>query len=156
LVSVLHQGGALPTNSTASSDLAETDKPGKPVALVNTRRWRRYQLDVPVRVIVHTPDKTKLYDGRGNELSEGGMAVTAGVELKPGDEIAIEFTPPYSGSPVRVRGAVRNRAGYRYGVEFLIVTAEESEQVGRLRLMLQTLGHEQADGPRLDKPQMHT
>ncbi|MBZ5706563.1 MAG: PilZ domain-containing protein [Acidobacteriia bacterium] len=132
----------MPKNSTASSDLAETEEPGKPVALVNTRRWRRYQLDVPVRVIVHTPDKTKLHDGRGNELSEGGMAVTAGVELKPGDEVAIEFTPPYSGSPIRVRGAVRNRAGYRYGVEFLIGTADESDQVNRLRLMLQTLSHE--------------
>jgi hypothetical protein len=103
------------------------------------RRWKRYALDVPVRVIVATTDKTKLYDGRGNELSEGGMAVTAGVELKPGDEAAIEFTPPYAGSPVRVRGVVRNRKGYRYGLEFLVAGPEESEQVSRLRLMLQIL-----------------
>ena len=94
---------------------------------------------MPVRVIVATADKTKLYDGRGNELSEGGMAVTAGVELKPGDQAAIEFTPPYSGPPIRVRGVVRNGQGYRYGVEFLAAGEDESEQVGRLRLMLQIL-----------------
>jgi hypothetical protein len=37
--------------------------------------------------------------------------------------VALEFTPPYAGPPIRVRGTVRNRAGYRYGVEFLIENA---------------------------------
>lgn len=61
---------------------------------------------------------SSLFDGRGNELSEGGMALTAGVELRLGDLVDIEFTPPYSGSPLRHRGIVRNRTGYRYGIEF--------------------------------------
>lgn len=117
-----------------------TDEAVKPGGLVNTRRWQRYRLDIPIRVIVHTPDRTKLYDARGNELSEGGMAVTAGVELKVGREIAVEFTPPYSGLPIRVRGVVRNRAGYRYGVEFVAEHAEETEQVTRLQSVLRTLG----------------
>lgn len=64
------------------------------------------------------------------------MAVTAGVELKPGDRIEIEFTPPYSGSPIRIRGIVRNRKGYRYGMEFLAEGAQEVEPVDRLRTML--------------------
>ncbi len=80
-----------------------------------------------------------MYDGRGNELSEGGMAVTAGVELKVGREVAVEFTPPYTGIPIRVRGIVRNRTGYRYGMEFLTENAVETEQVNQLRSLLQTL-----------------
>ena len=48
------------------------------------RRWHRYMLDVPLRVIVHRRGKSSIFIGRGNEVSEGGMAVTAGVELKPG------------------------------------------------------------------------
>ena len=126
-------------NSPKHSDLATLEKPGKPGALPGTRRWRRYRLDVPIRVIVDTPDKTKICDGRGNELSEGEMALTAGVELSPGHDIGIEFTPPYSCVPIRVRGVVRNRTGYRYGVEFLMQTNEESAEVNRLRMMLQTL-----------------
>lgn len=63
----------------------------------NTRRWPRHHLDVPIRVIVHRESKTSVFPGRGNELSEGGMALTAGVELRPGDETEIEFIPPYSG-----------------------------------------------------------
>lgn len=100
------------------------------------RRWRRHHLDVPIRVIVHTPSKTSVFVGRGNELSEGGMAVTAGVELKTGDEAEIEFTPPYSGGPIRIRGIVRNRAGYRYGMEFVAEGEREKESVDRLKTML--------------------
>ena len=70
------------------------------------RRWRRHHLDVPIRVIVHRAEKTSVFVGRGNELSEGGLALTAGVELKIGDAAEIEFTPPYSGGPIRIRGVV--------------------------------------------------
>lgn len=114
---------------------------GKSPAFPHTRRWRRSDLDVPIRVIVRDSDKTKLHDGRGNGLSQGGMAVTAGVELKAGDYVGIEFTPAYTGTPIRVRGIVRNRAGYHYGIEFVTDNQEESEEVNRLRLMLQILSY---------------
>jgi hypothetical protein len=127
----------LPENPSKRFELVE--KPAKPRPVTGTRRWQRYPPDVPIRVIVDTPDRTKLYDGRGNELSEGGMAVTAGAELNPGREVAIEFTPPYTCVPIRVRGTVRNRTGYRYGVEFLTESPAESEQVNRLRQMLRSL-----------------
>ena len=63
------------------------------------RRWPRHRLDVPLRVIIHTPDKTVIRDGRSRELSEGGMCFAAGVELKMGDQVEIEFTPACSGIP---------------------------------------------------------
>jgi hypothetical protein len=59
--------------------------------------------------------------------------------MKLGDEAEIEFTPPYSGLPIRIRGVVRNRKGYRYGVEFLAGSDRESEQVDHLRTMLSVL-----------------
>jgi len=125
--------------SSKNSKVVTGEKPSKSNVLTGTRRWQRYQLDVPIRVIVDTPDKTKLYEGRGNELSEGGMAVTVGAELNVGRDIAIEFTPSYSCLPIRVRGTVRNRTGYRYGLEFLTRNPDESDEVNRLRMLLQTL-----------------
>ena len=104
-----------------------------------SRRWRRHKLDVPIRVIVHGPDKTSLIDGRGNELSEGGMALTAGVELLQGDTVQVEFTPPYSGLPIRQTGIVRNRTGYRYGIEFVVTNTRDAEQVERLLAMLRNV-----------------
>jgi hypothetical protein len=110
-----------------------------PLTKANTRRWVRHRIDVPIRVIVSRSQKTRVVPGRGNELSEGGMAVTVGVELKPGDEAAVEFTPPYTGLPIRIRGVIRNRQGYRYGVEFVTASEEEKEQADRLRTMLSVL-----------------
>jgi hypothetical protein len=103
------------------------------------RRWLRFRLDVPIRVIVHTGSKTSVISGRGNELSEGGMSLTAGVELRLGEETEIEFTPPYSGAPIRIRGVVRNRSGYRYGREFVAGDHQELQSVQRLKAVLGVL-----------------
>ncbi len=107
--------------------------------ILNTRRYRRFKLDVPVRVVVHTEDKTRIIDGRGNELNEGGIAVQAGVELEVNDNVEVEFTPPY-GEPIRARAVVRNRNGYRYGLEFLAETASDFDRVADIRIALQGMG----------------
>jgi hypothetical protein len=105
---------------------------------LSKRRSVRYKLDVPLRVILHKLNRTLIRDGRGTELSEHGMCVMAGVELRVGEEVEIEFTLPYSGEPIRVSGAVRNRDGYRYGCEFIPDGQGERNDVARLRQVLQT------------------
>jgi PilZ domain len=99
------------------------------------RRWRRFRLDMPLRLIIHR-EKTSIISSRGSDISEGGLLIFAGVELKEGEEIFVEFTPPYSGEPIRVRGIVRNRQGYKYGVEFLWNSPEEEEQTVQFRSLL--------------------
>ena len=78
--------------------------------------------------------------GRGNELNEGGMEVFGGLELAIDEKVTIEFTPPYTGRPIRVRARVRNRRGYTYGIEFLLETPEDNENVDQLRSLLSALG----------------
>jgi hypothetical protein len=107
---------------------------------LQSRRFKRYKLDVPVRVLKHTDEKVRYIDGRGNELNEGGMTVNAGVELDLGELVDIEFTPPYTGDPIRARGIVRNRNGYRYGLEFLMESPEDCERVVEIRIALQAMG----------------
>jgi hypothetical protein len=102
------------------------------------RRCVRYKLDVPVRVILHEQDRTLIRDGRGTELGEFGICVLVGMELKVGGEVEIEFTLPYTGEPIRVSGAVRNRSGYRYGCEFIPDGQGARKDVARLRQVLQT------------------
>src|SRR5437764_6752798 len=113
------------------------------VGFARTRRWERSKLDVPIRLIfwnsLHT---AKIVDARGRDMSEGGMAVFAGVELRVGDIIEIEFTPAYSGQPMRVKAEVRNRRGYSYGIEYLNDTTTEQTQAARLRELLNSAsGH---------------
>jgi hypothetical protein len=104
------------------------------------RRFPRYKLNVPVRVIADKSDKVVIVQGRGDELNEGGMAVFAGLELAVDAVVAVEFTPPYSGNPIRVRCAVRNRVGYNYGVQFLLDTQIDADRVEEIRNVLRGLG----------------
>lgn len=104
------------------------------------RRWPRYNIDVPVRLIAQRPTKVAIVQGRGRELGCGGIAVFAGIELSIDEQVAVEFTPPYAGEPIRVRGFVRNRSGYTYGVEFITDNNADYRSVGKLELILKTLG----------------
>ncbi|OLC98558.1 MAG: hypothetical protein AUH86_04510 [Acidobacteria bacterium 13_1_40CM_4_58_4] len=98
----------------------------------HTRRWNRYKVDVPLRVIVGNERKATIVYARGTSLSEGGMAMFASAELRPGDQVAVEFTPPYSAPPI-------NRQGYTYGVEFLTDSSSQIQGAVQLRKHLASL-----------------
>ncbi len=91
---------------------------------------------MPIRLIYTNEGTSKIMSGRGNDVSEGGVLVFAGMELKAGDEVAIEFTPPFAAGPVRAKGIVRHRRGYNYGIEFLEETAADKEHTERFRSLL--------------------
>ena len=105
----------------------------------SARRWPRYKVDVPVRVIVCKEMKATIFDARGTSLSEGGMALFAGTELRPGEQVAVEFTPAYSAPPIRVEATICNRTGYNYGVEFLAASDIQKQRVEQFRRHLSTL-----------------
>src|SRR5947209_19612390 len=101
------------------------------------RRWPRYKLDVPIRVIAAKPGKTVIVAGRGRDISEGGMLVFAGLELRVDDHAEVEFTPPF-GDPLRVSAVVRNRRGYYYGLAFLHDTKEDVSKAAKLGEILKS------------------
>jgi len=82
----------------------------------NTRRWPRLAVDLPVRVVTAKGFSTTVVEGRGTELSEGGMVLYAGILLNPGDLLEVEFdTPNHS----RMTAIVRSRNGFCFGLEFI-------------------------------------
>lgn len=100
------------------------------------RRWQRYRLNLPIRLIVTRDDGTRIADGRANDISEGGMLIFAGIELRGEDRVSVEFTPPYSSAPLRAPGIVRHRRGYNYGVEFRLESAADIEDTMKFRKLL--------------------
>jgi len=99
---------------------------------INRRRWQRYPFDASVRVMVdHAPDKT-VVNGRGVHFSEGGICLFAAANLPVGSQVKVEFKTPHTDEPVRIRGKVRNRSVYLYGVEFLSDRSEDRQQLARL------------------------
>jgi len=100
------------------------------------RRWQRYRLNLPIRIIVSRNGGARITSGRATDISQGGVLVFAGIELSAGSEVFVEFTEPYSGEPIRARGLVRHRRGYNYGVEFMTETTAEQEQANKFRALL--------------------
>ena len=84
-------------------------------APLNTRRWKRKQVDLQVLVILRDGESKVFVPGRLTEISKGGLALCAGINLQPGDPLEVELPAPYS----RVKGTIRSRDGYCFGVEFL-------------------------------------
>jgi hypothetical protein len=83
---------------------------------VNTRRWSRHPVELPVRVFPRGGDAKLTVQGRGIEMSEGGMTLYAGVPLKLGDLMDLEFQTP---GGTRIAAVVRSRTGFCFGLEFL-------------------------------------
>jgi hypothetical protein len=82
----------------------------------NTRRWPRYQVDLPVRIIGLNGVLTSPIMGRGSNISRAGMALRASVALKPGDLMQLQFP---TAEPSRVSAVVRYSNGAILGLEFL-------------------------------------
>jgi hypothetical protein len=107
------------------------------------RRWRRYHFDLPVRLTVNNADIG--VSVRGTELNEGGIAICTPTELKIGDRLQLEFTPPYSGLPITLPAVVRNNSDNRYGLEFTGSNPAEQQEIALLRLFVRSLSG-QLDG----------
>ena len=81
-----------------------------------TRRWDRMPVDLPVRVITSKGFSATVVEGRGTELSHGGMTLYAGILLNPGDLLEVEFENP---TPSRMPAIVRSKNGFCFGLEFI-------------------------------------
>lgn len=84
--------------------------------LPRTRRWTRLPIDMPVKVVTSRGFSSTVVEGRGTELSQGGMELYAGLLLNPGDMLEIEFEMPIHS---RLTAIIRSRNGFCFGLEFI-------------------------------------
>jgi hypothetical protein len=89
-------------------------------SIQNSRRWRRYPVDLPVRILPCSRLPAVAMTGRGTELSQNGMALYAGADMELGDLLEVEFLIPH---PLRVIATVRSRSGCHFGLQFLAMRA---------------------------------
>ena len=101
----------------------------KPEAFSKTRRRSRYKVETRVRVVL--TNRAAVY-GQGSDISESGMALFLPTELESGQAIQAELMLPYTREKLVLRGVARNRAGFRYGIEFLKLTDHEKVLIGRV------------------------
>jgi PilZ domain len=110
-------------------------------ALVAKRKWTRFAVDmsVEVRVTTQGPTRVAACEGHGTDISVGGLAVTADIDLPVGAQVGVEFTLPYSDQSLIFRCFVRNRHGNCYGVEFITENDEDYRKTGELQAILATM-----------------
>jgi len=105
------------------------------IADVTKRRLPRFAVDISVQVQLTTQGPTRVVacEGHGTDISGGGLAVRADIDLPVGAQVGVEFTPPYSDQPMIFRCFVRNREGNHYGVEFITENDEDYRKAGELQ-----------------------
>ena len=80
-----------------------------------TRRYPRFHMHTPVFIAV--PGSRDIFvPGLVSKLSRAGMEIYAGVNLRPGELMEVEFRT-LEGT-IRIAGIVRDRSGYCFGLEF--------------------------------------
>ncbi len=116
-------------------ELGSSSRMPSSIADVTKRRWPRFGVDFPVQVRLTTQGPTKVVacKGQGTDISGGGLAVRADIDLPIGAQVGVEFTPPYSDQPMIFRSFVRNRDGNLYGVEFITENDEDYRKAGGLQ-----------------------
>lgn len=92
--------------------------------ITNTRRWPRYQANLPVLISAGSNPFKPAIPGLASEISRSGMALYGGVCLEPGDVMKVEFQ---TCSKLLVAGVVRSRSGFCFGLEFLTPLAADDE-----------------------------
>jgi PilZ domain len=93
------------------------------------RRWNRYPISLSLRVRVPTPSGGEFMLAHGRDVSQGGMAVYVPVELEIGSTVLLELVFPELKEPIGLSASIRNRIGFKYGVEFENPTDEQREVI---------------------------
>ena len=95
------------------------------------RRYSRRDIDVRIKIALNNNGVQTYVYGRGNDIAEGGMAAYISMEMGIGSRIKLEVQLPYSQQPLKIGATVRNRHGFRYGLEFTTVSDQDRATIRR-------------------------
>jgi c-di-GMP-binding flagellar brake protein YcgR len=95
------------------------------------RRFKRCKVDIRAKIRRLEEPEDSAVVVRTYEMSEGGMSVYAPETLEAGSLLVVEFSLPGSDELLRLESIVRNRRGFRCGMEFMDPTMTERSQIAR-------------------------
>lgn len=100
----------------------------RPPKRPHTRRHPRFLFDSEIRVL--PGEAANLVRSRTLDLSQGGISGVFHAEWAVGESVLLQFAVPPAQSSVEVKAVVRDRAGTRYGFEFIDPTIAAAEAIG--------------------------
>jgi hypothetical protein len=93
------------------------------------RRWPRYRVELRLKVFLPRSEGRGFTFAQGSDVSEGGMAAYIPAEIEVGEIVGIEAALPYSKQEIALRAQVRNKNGFRYGLEYVLISEDHREQL---------------------------
>jgi len=110
------------------------------------RNFPRQPINVPLDLIALRSGVPENLPGRCTDISEVGVGAVVAGEMAAGQQVAVELRLPHVGVPVRARALVRYQSRFRYGLEFVGLSAEQRSMirywVHRAASQSVDLGHE--------------
>jgi hypothetical protein len=116
-------------SSNDDDDILGISSSPAPVPEPPKRRWERIKIEVRIKLKIKVGLRTEFVQGQGNDVSEGGMAAYVPADLNVDDEVEVEIMVPYGKRPIDFFARVCNRNGFRYGLEFVKVTAANRDEL---------------------------
>lgn len=99
--------------------------------MIEKRQWKRYDVDVRLRVTARTNGSVRSVYGRGTDVSIGGMSAFLAIDLPEREIIEVDVTLPYTSQPLKLKVTVCNRSGYKYGLKFVDITPSQQMLIKR-------------------------
>ncbi len=104
------------------------------------RRYPRYIVDFRVKVSFVLQGEAQSATARIRDMSAGGLSVHSPFELPEDTEITLDFFAPGERDPFLLCALVRNRRGFRFGLEFHSLSHEQRAKVQRFCDFLKASG----------------
>ena len=95
------------------------------------RKWKRVKVDVRVKLWLDPAGEGSAVVVRSYEMGPGGLSVYAPEQIELGAPVVVAFTLAASGKPLRFPAVVRNKRGFRYGLEFIEVSQTQRAELVR-------------------------
>lgn len=97
----------------------------------SARRWDRHAVAIPIAISLFIDGQPCKVRAQASDVSKGGLSMFTTREIAIGVSLQVDFILPYSSTPLALRGVVRTRSGFNYGIEFLSPTPEQQEIIER-------------------------
>ena len=95
------------------------------------RRYKRVKVDIRVKLWLDAEGAGSAVVVRSYEMGPGGMSVYAPEQIDVGASVVVGFALTASQKALRYAAVVRNKRGFRYGLEFVGVSDAERAELAR-------------------------
>jgi hypothetical protein len=106
------------------------------------RRYGRHKVEFAVKVHLSQDGKASSCQGTGTNVGECGIQLFISRDLAVGQTIRLELSLPYDRTTLNLHAVVRNRLGFKYGVEFRNPTERDRQIILQNCKVLALFSHE--------------